>query len=82
MHPCGKTTGGGGSKTPTANHRRPLPLWKRLCGRQLGQSLAKLSDHVFPESVWKAFEERVGEEEEEEEKGEKGGGGGCLFGAS
>ena len=44
--------------------------------------MAKLSDHVFPESVWKAFGERVGEEEEEEEKGEKGGGGGCLFGAS
>ena len=28
-------TGGGGSKTPTANHRRPLPFRKRLCGRTL-----------------------------------------------
>ena len=24
------------SKTPTANHRRPLPFWKRRCGRKLG----------------------------------------------
>ena len=44
--------------------------------------MAKLSGHVFPESVWKAFGEHVGEEEEEEEKEEKGEGGGCLFGAS
>ena len=64
-HPCDESTGGGGSKTPTANHRRPLPLWKRLCGRQLGQSLAKLSGQLFPESVWKDFGERVGEQEEE-----------------
>ena len=34
--------------------------------------MAKLSDHVFPESVWKAFGKHVGEEEEEEEKEEKG----------
>ena len=27
--------------------------------------MAKLSDHVFPESVWKAFGEHMGEEEEE-----------------
>ena len=53
------------SKTPTANHRRPLPLWKRLCGRRLGQSLAQLSGQLFPESVWKDFGERVGEQEEE-----------------
>ena len=44
--------------------------------------MAKLSDHVFPESVWTTFGEHVGEEEEEEEKEEKGEGGGCLFGAS
>ena len=44
--------------------------------------MAKLSDHVFPESVWKAFGEHVGEEEEKEEKEETGDGGGCLFGAS
>ena len=36
--------------------------------------MAKLSDHVFPESVWKAFGERVEEEEEDEEKEEKGRG--------
>ena len=36
VHPCDESTGGGGSKTPTANHRRPLPFWKRLCGRKLG----------------------------------------------
>ena len=28
--------------------------------------MAKLSDHVFPESVWKAFGEHVGEKEDEE----------------
>ena len=28
--PFGKPTGGGGSKTPTANHRRPLPFWMFL----------------------------------------------------
>eukprot|EP00959_Pyramimonas_sp_CCMP1952_P115533 2415087-Pyramimonas_sp.AAC.1 len=33
-HPFAKAKGGG-SKTPTANHRRPLPLWNRLCGRTL-----------------------------------------------
>ena len=30
---------------------------------------AKLSDHVFPESVWKAFGEHVEESEHEEELG-------------
>ena len=44
--------------------------------------MAKLSDHVFPESVWTAFGEHVGEKEEEEENEEKGEGGGCLFEAS
>ena len=33
--------------------------------------MAKPSDHVFPESVWKAFGEHVEEEEEDEEKEEK-----------
>ena len=32
--------------------------------------MAKLSDHVFPESVWKAFGEHV--EEEEEDEGREG----------
>ena len=57
-------------------------FWKRLCGQTLGQSFPKPSDHVFPETLWKAFGEHVGEEEEEEEKEGKGEGGGCLFGAS
>eukprot|EP00959_Pyramimonas_sp_CCMP1952_P077147 1612545-Pyramimonas_sp.AAC.1 len=26
-------TGGSGSKTSTANHRRPLAFWNRPCGR-------------------------------------------------
>ena len=30
--------------------------------------MAKLSGHVFPESVWKAFGEHVGEEDEEEDE--------------
>ena len=33
--------------------------------------MAKLSDHVFPESVWKAFGEHVEEDGEEEESEEK-----------
>eukprot|EP00959_Pyramimonas_sp_CCMP1952_P432268 9052300-Pyramimonas_sp.AAC.1 len=40
-----------------ASHRRPLPFWKRLRGRKLGLSLAKLSGHAFPEWVSKAFGE-------------------------
>ena len=36
--------------------------------------MAKLSGQLFPESVWKAFGEHVGEEEEEKENEEKGGG--------
>ena len=52
----------------------PCLFWKRLCGRKLGQSLPKLSDDVFPETLWKAFGEHMGEEEEEEEDQEKGEG--------
>ena len=44
---------------------------KRLCGRKLCKSLAKLLDYVFPESVWKAFGEHVGESEREEEEEEE-----------
>eukprot|EP00959_Pyramimonas_sp_CCMP1952_P266091 5563161-Pyramimonas_sp.AAC.1 len=47
------------SKTPKANHRRPLPLWKRLWPNVEARP-AKLSDHLFPESVWKAFGAHVG----------------------
>lgn len=36
-----------------------------------GQIPAKLSDHEFPESVWKAFGEHVGENEHEEEEEEE-----------
>ena len=43
------------SNTPTANHRRPLPLTIRLCGQTFGQSLAKLLDHPFPQPLWEPF---------------------------
>ena len=33
--------------------------------------MAKMSDHEFPESVWKAFGEHVGENEHEEEEEEE-----------
>ena len=36
--------------------------------------MPKLSDDVFPETLWKAFGEHMGEEEEEEEDQEKGEG--------
>ena len=42
--------------------RRKRMRSKRLCGRKLCKSLAKLLDYVFPESVWKAFGEHVGGE--------------------
>ena len=44
--------------------------------------MAKLSDHVFPESAWKAFGEHVGEKEVEEENEEKCEEGVRLFGSS
>ncbi len=37
--------------------------------------MAKLSDHVFPEPIWKAFGEHVGEEAEKEEEEKREGGG-------
>ena len=33
--------------------------------------MPKLSDDVFPETLWKAFGEHMGEEEEEEEEGDE-----------
>ena len=33
--------------------------------------MAKLSGQLFPESVWKAFGERVGEQEEEDQEREE-----------
>ena len=62
---CGRFTL---SKTPTANHRRPLPFWKRRCGRTLWPEVCQAIGHVFPESVRKAFGEHVGENEHEEEE--------------
>ena len=81
-HPCGKHTGGGGSKTPTASHRRPLPFRKRLCGRTLWpeacQAIGPCVPRVGLESVrgtrWGRRTGRRGR------KKEKGGGG--LLGAS
>ena len=66
-----RATGGGGSKTPTANHRRPLPFGKRLCGQTLGPCLVKLSDHVFPQPLWKLFGEHLGEEDGEDQEEEE-----------
>ena len=65
------------SKTPTANHRRPLPFGNAYVAERCGQSSATLSDCVFPEPLWEPFGEH-GEEEEEGEDQEKGGGGGLL----
>ena len=59
-HPYDKSIGGGGSKTPTANHRRALPFGNTYVAERCGQRPAKLSGHVFPESVWKAFGEHGG----------------------
>ena len=61
------------SKTPTANHRRPLPFGSAYVAERCGQSSAKLSDYVFPQPLWKPFGEHLGEEEEEEKGEEKGG---------
>ena len=36
------------SKTPSANHRRPLPFWKRLCGEMSSESAATPVDCAFP----------------------------------
>ena len=74
------------SKTPAANHRRPLPFRMRRCAQTFGQSLAKVLDHAFPQPLWKPFGEHAGEDEESEESEEQGGGGGGaggdLFAAS
>ena len=45
----------------------PCPFGSAYVAERCGQSSATLSDHVFPESVWKAFGEHVG--------GERGSGG-------
>jgi len=48
----------------------------------LGQSLAKLSDQLFPESVWKDFGEHMGKQSVEEGEDQEKEGGGCFLGAS
>ena len=45
------------SKTPTANHRRSLPVGTAYVAERCDHSLAKLLDYVFPLSLWKPFEE-------------------------
>ena len=59
------------SKTPTANHRRPVSFGKRLCGQTLGPSLAKLSDYVFPQPLLKLFREHSVEDEGEDQEREE-----------
>eukprot|EP00959_Pyramimonas_sp_CCMP1952_P315184 6597116-Pyramimonas_sp.AAC.1 len=50
----------------------PLPSRKRLCGRMLGQSMARPSKYVFPEVDWRCFGEHVGDDEHEgEEEGKE-----------
>ena len=44
----------------------PPAFWKRLGGQTLGQSLAKLSDNVFPQPFRKLVGEHLGEAEGEE----------------
>ena len=41
-------TRGGGSKTRTASHCRPLPFWKRLCDEISNESATMIVDCVFP----------------------------------
>ena len=57
------------------------PFGSSYVAERCGQSLAKLSDHVFPESVWKAFGEHVREDREEEESKAKGEGRKRHFGS-
>ena len=71
VQPCGKPQGGGGSKTPTANHWHPLPFWEAPLWPNVGPSLAKLSDFVFPQPLWKLFGEHLGDDEGEEQEGEE-----------
>ena len=40
--PWAEATGGGGSTTPTANHRRPLPLWSGRSGSSRGRRIAQM----------------------------------------
>ena len=56
---------------PAPNHRRPLPLGKRLCGQTLDPSLAKLSDYVFPQPLWKLLGEHLGEDEGQDQEREE-----------
>ena len=54
-HPCDESTGGGGSKTPTANHRRPLPfleapMWPKV-GPELAQTIRLCVPGVVVESL-------------------------------
>ena len=43
------------SKTPTANHRRPLPFWKRLCGPMLWPELCQAIGLCVPPAVVKTL---------------------------
>ena len=49
----------------------PCPFGSAYVAERCGQRPAKLSGHVFPESVRKAFGEHVGENEHEQEEEEE-----------
>eukprot|EP00959_Pyramimonas_sp_CCMP1952_P227906 4765392-Pyramimonas_sp.AAC.1 len=66
------------SKYPTNDYRTrlrritaaPCPFGSAYVAECCGQRPAKLSDHLFPESVWKVFGGHVEENEHEEEEEE------------
>ena len=49
----------------------PCLFGKRLCGQTFGPSLAKLSDYVFPQPLWKLFGEHLGDDEVEDQERER-----------
>ena len=60
----------------------PCPFGSADVADRCGQRPAKLSGHVFPESVRKAFGEHVGEDGEGRRERKKENGGGGLLSAS
>ncbi len=73
---------------PTANHRRPLPFEIAHVAERCRKSSARLSEHVFPQPLWKHVGEHLGkdggedqEEAEEEVEEEEEGASWELLGA-
>ena len=53
-------------KTPTANHRRPLPFGYAYCGQALWPELCQYIGPCVPPAVVEAFRGNEGESEEDE----------------